>query len=54
MDGSEWPVDDMRKSMKTLTNGLARVDAVRLPGCGPRDTTKRRIGTVGGVAQCHS
>lgn len=33
-DRLRWPVVNMAKSMKTLTNELSRIDAVRLPGWG--------------------
>lgn len=36
--------------MRRLTGGLARVNAVRLSGRDPRDSSKQRLETVGDIA----
>lgn len=40
--------------MGTLTSGLARVGAVRLPSLVPRDPPMQCMETTGYMAQCHS
>lgn len=38
-DRSRWPVDGtVKKKMKTLISGVARVGVARIPGWGPRNS----------------
>lgn len=50
--GGQW----MRweKSMKTPSSGLAGADAVRLTVWGLEDPSRRRLETIGEMAQCRS
>lgn len=40
--------------METLTSGLARLDAIRLRGCGSRNPSNRWLETLVDMAHCHS
>lgn len=52
--GSRRLINDMGKSMKTLTDALSRVGRVRLWVCDPRDRPNRRLEIICDMVQCHS
>lgn len=49
-----WPADGVRKSMKSLTGGLACVGTIRLPAWAPWVFTNRWLSTISDAAGCPS